>query len=180
MAPPLVVLLKVQEIKIERDIEMVVADGVERVGVVLHKVSINMDRIINKNKDIYSMEVVVFSDDDVVVERWLYMMKMVTGRRHRKVSGGIPVTIPEHSGIGAREDAATLTGDVDNLWKIEKLRSGLMKMHIIGSALSSNLLEAVLFDVDGTLCDSDPIRHHCSLRNSSGGLYLKENSAKGT
>ncbi|GKB19492.1 hypothetical protein Tco_0853415 [Tanacetum coccineum] len=79
MAPPLVVLLKVQEIKIERDIEMVVADGVERVGVVLHKVSINMDRIINKNKDIYSMEVVVFSDDDVVVERWLYMMKMVTG-----------------------------------------------------------------------------------------------------
>ncbi|GJW01475.1 hypothetical protein Tco_1556726 [Tanacetum coccineum] len=52
------------------------------------------------------------------------------------VREGVPVTIPEHSGIGAREDAATLTGDVDNLWKIEKLRSGLIKTHTIRSALS--------------------------------------------
>ncbi|GJR40715.1 hypothetical protein Tco_1216399 [Tanacetum coccineum] len=33
-------------------------------------------------------------------------------------------------------DGSAKLGDVDNLWKIEKLRSGLMKTHIIGSALS--------------------------------------------
>ncbi|GJV22066.1 hypothetical protein Tco_1371086 [Tanacetum coccineum] len=56
---------------------MVIADGcygVERIVAVLHKNYKNKEDVAN----IDSMEVVVFSDDDVVVEWWLYMMKMAT------------------------------------------------------------------------------------------------------
>ncbi|GJW19167.1 hypothetical protein Tco_0026603 [Tanacetum coccineum] len=51
---------------------------------------------------------------------------MIVTASHSPEYPGIPVTIPEHSGIGAREDVATLT---------LKLKRSKMEMKTMGAAL---------------------------------------------